>query len=1279
MSSSPRQLRRAYLLGLVLFVAGVLSVTVYALWRLRSDAIANGLHVSALHARNFESFLTQSLRVTEQMAANVAPDEKDVTDLQRIQATFVTSLRQTPFLRSMSLQDKSGRILVSSNPANVGLIVSTQNYLPPASDTQEIMRLGQPWRGRDFATGQVTTPQTPAQADAQGFIPVTRALNVGGRVMTLLIAINPDYFINHMVESLGTQTGSVILLRYDGILMLGTATDARAGTSYAQLVQSLHLASTESGSFEQPSAGTPATLTAFRASVLYPFVVVTQLDHAAALQTWRTEAKTLMGALSPALLVIILLGNSFYRRQMEAAAQRDEADRLLRINATVFDTSSEAIIITDAHANIISINAACTRMTGYTEQEVLGCSPCWLTPALQDKAFYDSLLAKILQTGTWQEEMVNHRKDGTPFDAHFSISVSRDGQGRLQHYIAVIEDITARKQAQRTRDEALNRLNRIASRVPGVLYEFRLRPDGHMSFPYASDPISVMYGNRITPQDVQQDASKVFALIHPDDLAGVSATIQQSAAKLMPWHHEYRVKFDDGTVRWLLGSAVPEREADGAVLWHGFISDITERKQDESKVFELHRDFVSFLDNTSDFIYFKDKDSRFRFASQTLADITGHAHWRDMIGKHDLEVFPAETAQIYQEEEFPVFRDGVALLNKVDPYFDAAGNRGWVSTSKWPLFDSNGQVEGLFGISRDITTHKQNEAKLELAASVFNNSREGIMITQTDGTIVDVNEAFSRITGYGRDEIVGQNPRILKSGRQSKDHYAAMWQGLIEKGHWYGEVWNRRKSGEVYAEMQTISTVRDAQGKPQHYVALFSDITVAKEHELQLDHIAHYDTLTNLPNRVLLADRLSQSMAQAQRRGMQLAVVFLDLDGFKIINDTHGHEAGDHLLMALASRMKQALREGDTMARIGGDEFVAVLVDLGDASECLPIVKRLLNAAAEPTRFADVQLQVSASLGVTFYPQDGEMDADQLQRQADQAMYQAKVAGKNRYHFFDAEHDRNVRGQHENIEHIRCALLDGEFALYYQPKVNMRTAQIVGAEALIRWQHPERGLLTPGLFLPVIENHPLAVAVGEWVMHQALAQMQAWHQAGLDMPVSVNVGARQLQQHDFVARLQAILAEHPGIRPGCLELEVLETSALEDIAGVSKVIQACRDLGVTFALDDFGTGYSSLTYLKRLPVSRLKIDQSFVCDMLGNPDDLAILQGVIGLAKAFHREVIAEGVETLAHGTALLHMGCELAQGYGIARPMPAQEFPLWVKRWHSDPIWLGASSADSC
>ena len=663
-----------------------------------------------------------------------------------------------------------------------------------------------------------------------------------------------------------------------------------------------------------------------------------------------------------------------------------------------------------------------------------------------------------------------------------------------------------------------------------------------------------------------------------------------------------------------------------------------------------------------------DANMVYTYISSQSTHVKGHPP-EALLGRTPMEFMPEEDiARVGEIVNRAIADKSTFRLQHRD--ITPAGEVWWEEVYGAVFLDESGKVTGLRGTGMNINERKQAEQALQLAASVFSTSREGIMITDTDGTIIEVNDAFTYITGFGHDDAVGKNPRILSSGRHGPEHYAAMWRDLKEKGHWYGEVWNRRKNGEEYAEMQTISTVRDAEGNAQQYVSLFSDITSIKEHQNQLENIAHYDALTGLPNRVLLADRLLLAMAQARRRKNVLAVAFLDLDGFKTINDHYGHAAGDALLIALSARMGDDLREGDTLARIGGDEFVAVLVDLSGVEDCVPMLGRLLAAAAEPVHVGELTLQVTASLGVTFYPQEEDLDADQLQRQADQAMYQAKLAGKNRYHVFDAAQDRSVRGHHEGIEDIRRALVEREFVLYYQPKVNLRSGAVVGAEALIRWQHPQKGLQAPAAFLPLIEDHPLAIEIGEWVIDSALTQMETWRAAGLDIPVSVNVGSRQLQQPDFFERLHALLIAHPAFRAGDLEIEVLETSALEDIGRVSTLIEACSELGVTFSLDDFGTGYSSLTYLKRLAVTVLKIDQSFVRDMLGDPDDLAILEGVIGLASAFRRVAIAEGVETLAIGEILLQLGCDLAQGYGIARPMPADQMPGWAAAWRTPPAW---------
>jgi diguanylate cyclase (GGDEF)-like protein len=436
-----------------------------------------------------------------------------------------------------------------------------------------------------------------------------------------------------------------------------------------------------------------------------------------------------------------------------------------------------------------------------------------------------------------------------------------------------------------------------------------------------------------------------------------------------------------------------------------------------------------------------------------------------------------------------------------------------------------------------------------------------------------------------------------------------------------------------------------------------------------LERSTHYDLLTNLPNRVLVTDRITQALVQCQRGSQSLAVAFMDLDGFKDVNDKYGHNMGDELLIAVSQQMQAALHEDDTLARIGGDEFIAVMINLEKPEDSLPVLECLIKAAANPVTVGDVIMQVSVSMGVAFYPQDG-VEADPLIRRADQAMYVAKQEGKNRYHLFDTAKDNLINTQRKSINDVRTAMASDEFVLHYQPKVNMQTGDVIGVEALIRWQHSVRGLVPPLDFLPVIEGHAISLELGEWVIDRALSQIIQWRSMGINLPVSVNISAYQVQQSNFTTRLATLLALHPEVAPNCLELEILETSALHDISQVSATMNACRELGVRFALDDFGTGYSSLTYLRRLPAHLIKIDQTFVREMLENADDSTIVEAVIGLAKAFRRDVIAEGVETIPHGLALLKIGCQLAQGYGIARPMPAIDIPKWVSNWKADDSW---------
>ena len=571
---------------------------------------------------------------------------------------------------------------------------------------------------------------------------------------------------------------------------------------------------------------------------------------------------------------------------------------------------------------------------------------------------------------------------------------------------------------------------------------------------------------------------------------------------------------------------------------------------------------------------------------------------------------------------------------------------------------------------RDISVRKLAEEKQRLAASVFQSSLEGIVITDPDANIVDANDACCRITGYARKELIGRNPRIFKSDRQDATFYRRMWAAVKRKGCWSGEIWNRRKDGAIFPEQLSITAVRDDAAAVSHYVAVFTDISALKHHERQLEHIAQHDALTGLPNRVLLANRVRQAVGRARSGDGIVALGYLDLDGFKPINDRYGHNVGDRLLVEVARRLRNALRDADTVARLGGDEFAFLLDNLAQADECRGTLDRILATIAQPIILDEAAVTVSASIGVTRFPLD-DNDPDTLLRHADQAMYVAKQAGRNRYQFYDPESDRRSSSRFEARAEIVQALAAGEFELYYQPQVDMRRKRVIGVEALIRWRHPVRGQVLPKDFLPVIENSELDTAVGEWVLGAALAQGAAWRRQGLELQMGVNISAHHLQSANFVKRLDELLIAHPDFPPDCLQLEIVETAALEDIGGVSETMRFCRARGVGFALDDFGTGYSSLTYLKRLPAQVLKIDQSFVRDILGDADDLIIVQGVLALARAFERTVIAEGVESAEHTLMLLHLDCPLVQGYGIARPMPAVELPNWLAQWRPDPRWL--------
>lgn len=738
---------------------------------------------------------------------------------------------------------------------------------------------------------------------------------------------------------------------------------------------------------------------------------------------------------------------------------------------------------------------------------------------------------------------------------------------------------------------------------------------------------------------------------------------------------EFEIQSLKGVHRWLDTQAVPLRNSDGEIVaLLGLTRDISARKHMESALRENEQKLSNILNNVSACVYLKDKQGRYLYANRAVHELW-HANEAEILGFGDESFFDAESVARIREHDNRVLINGETLKIEETNLLQKTGKPATYWSTKLPLYNEQGEIYALVGISTDISDRKKVEDDLKLAARVFGEAHEGILITDADANIIDVNPTFCEITGYAREDVLGKNPRILQSGRHSVDFYRDMWHTLISQRHWRGEVWNRKKNGELYAELLTMSALCNEQGQVINYIGLFSDITPFKQQQHMLELLAHYDPLTQLPNRTLFADRLLQAIAHSKRDKCLLAICFLDLDGFKPVNDQLGHDAGDKVLVEVSKRLRATLREEDTVSRHGGDEFALLMGDLHSIDECTQTLSRIHQAVIEPYAIDEHSVSIGVSSGITIYPLD-DADPDTLLRHADHAMYQAKLSGKNRYHLFDASQDQLVIEHHRQLNDIAQAFADHQFCLYYQPKVNLKTGQVAGVEALIRWRHPQRGMLPPAEFLPAIASHELEIEIGNWVIEQAWQQLANWHRQGIPLEVSVNISAYHLLWSAFTEHLEATLARNPGIRSHYLQLEILESTALDDLSAVNRIVSACRDgLGVTTALDDFGTGYSSLAHLRHLPVNAVKIDKGFVRDMLDDPDDYAIVESVIGLSQAFRHEVIAEGVETPEQGVMLLLMDCHLAQGYAIAKPMPAAEIAEWTAHYQPYPDWQSYAS----
>ncbi len=996
------------------------------------------------------------------------------------------------------------------------------------------------------------------------------------------------------------------------------------------------------------SALSVALLYAFVAAlwILFSDLLISRLfpDPAA-----LTLASTLKGwgfvAVTSALLYLMiqrLLGKAAKANQREMRLQQEKrrTDAFLE---SIANTSTDCIFVKDANSRYLFCNQALCDLLGMPRDQIIGATDFDLFPHAIAERFQsnDRRILKHGSTAVFEEPV---EAEGQKL--FYLVTKGRLGlDGGNTGIFGIARDITERKRIETALAASEARQRLFIEHAPAALAMF----DTQMR--YLS--VSKRWGTdfHVSPDEILgRSHYEVFPEIperwkevHRRSLAGeVVRADEDSFAR------------EDGRTQWVRWEVRPwysdEGEIGGIVI---FTENITAYKQAKERLSNIEAEWTQALDQFNDVVYLLDMKHRLLRANQSFYRMI-NATPEECLGRPIQELIhpggEATPCALCCLQASP--RNAVITLEPQDP----ANPTGLPLEVTFKLVQNDaGDEIAMLTSMHDLSHTREVDERLRLAASVFENALEGVVITDPDGTIVEVNRAFSDILGYSRDEVIGHNPRLWQSGYQNKDFYRGMWRALLETGHWRGELWNRRKDGSVFPEWQTISSVHDQSGHLTHYVGIFSDISRIKQSQAQLDHLAHYDPLTDLPNRLLLQERLEQAIRHAERHQTQFAVIFLDIDHFKHINESLGHPVGDKLLTEVAARLRSQIRSDDTLSRVGGDEFVLLLETIDTPAHIGTLAQELLRSFNQPFLLETHELNLTASLGISLYPQNGT-DPVTLLRNADAAMYRSKDRGRNIYHFYTEELTQNVVERVSLENHLRYAIERDELFLVYQPQVDLKSGRCVGVEALLRWRHPELGLVSPAKFIPFAEETGLIHNIGQWVLTNACRQGKRWLQQGLDFgTLAVNIAGSQIERGNLVNDVTQALADS-GLPPTRLELEVTEGFVMQQPEVAIEQLNTLRQLGIILSIDDFGTGYSSLSYLKRLPIHKLKIDQSFVRDIPIDSDDMAICKAIIAMGESLGLSVIAEGVETQAQADFLLRQGCPQAQGYLYSKPLLADD-----------------------
>lgn len=958
--------------------------------------------------------------------------------------------------------------------------------------------------------------------------------------------------------------------------------------------------------------------------------------------------------------------------------QRREVERRLAQTASlqraILDSANFTIISTDPDGVIQTFSATAERLLGYAAADIVGKK----TPAIfHDPAEvvkrareltdelgmnvepgFEAFVAKVKATNRPDErEWTYIAKDGRKFPVRLSITALKNDSGEITGFLGVGFDITVQK-----RDE--ERLRQSEER-----WKFALEGAGDGVWDWNVPTSEVMFSRRwkemlgFADDEIDSNLDEWAKRVHPDDMPRVMADIQAHMdGKTSVYVNEHRVLCKDGSWKWILDRGMLiSRAPDGKPLrMIGTHADITERKNAEDALFR-NKEALAMAQRIVN------------LGSWDWDIVTGDLTWSDEIyrifGLHPQEfgaTYEAFLSYIHQEDRGKVTAAVNDAVTKGVPYdiehrvvrpngeVRHVHERGEVTRGE------NGAPTRMLGTVHDITEKKIAEEGLRLSQKVFQSAGEAIVITDAAIRIIDVNPAYELITGYSRDEVIGKNPSISQSGHHDDAYYETMWREINTKGKWSGEMWDRRKNGEPFPTILTINVIKDDFGNPTYYVGVFMDITRQKSTEEKLERLAYYDPLTRLPNRALFRDRLRHAIDSAKRLNGSVALFFIDLDRFKHVNDTLGHAIGDELLVDVSRRVTACVRKSDTVCRLGGDEFTVILEDVRSSEDAAHVAGEIITSVAHVFRIKGHEIFVGASVGIGIYPTDGQTD-EELVKNADMAMYQAKSAGRGVYKFFTKEMNERAVTRQKMESGIRRALLSGEFGVYYQPKIDLATGSLAGAEALIRWIHPA-GVIQPDSFIPIAEETGLILEIDDYVLAKVCADLNNWRSKGNpDLRVSVNISARHFQSRRLVESLQSILSSTQTL-PDNIEIEITESAIMQDAAASIETLQTIRDMGIHLSIDDFGTGYSSLSYLKKFPVDILKIDKSFVIDLIKDKDNQAIVSSIVSMGKTMGLKIVAEGVETAEQASILKEFGAHMGQGYHYAKPLSPADFEAFLK-----------------